>query len=169
MLSFLVLVLPTIWSRHHCSPPMGSIQSDIRVQDGRGNTDELTTLSWQLALGSTLCYRCQMKYRVRKFIVLILLRFRSPEKRSHGTVEVSFVSLKSIYPILESYNFPLVRSSVTCTCDCPGGASYCDLQASSCGNKTNCVDFFNPSISSNGCLFSFLKIPAAICCSLQVT
>ena len=49
----------TMKSEHsvHCSPPAGSVDGHIVVEDGGGGISDLTTLSWQVALGSTLCYR----------------------------------------------------------------------------------------------------------------
>ena len=54
-----------------------------------------------------------------------------------GTVEVTYVSLKSIYSIMDTYKFPLVRSAVQCICDCPGGASHCHNGVNMCTNTTN--------------------------------
>ena len=49
----------TIKSEHsvHCSPPSGSVDGHIVVEDDGGGISDLTTLTWQVALGSTLCYR----------------------------------------------------------------------------------------------------------------
>ena len=44
-----------------------------------------------------------------------------------GHVEVTYTSLKSVYSIMDTYSFPLVRSRVQCTCDCPGGATHCQV------------------------------------------
>ena len=85
-----------------------------------------------------------------------------------GTVEVTYVSLKSIYSMLDSYQFPLVHSSVQCLCDCPGGHSQCDPQTNMCGNMTNCATYYRSSAASTGCFFNFLKLSAAMCCSIQV-
>ena len=41
----------------HCSPPTGSVDGGIVVEDSGGGITDLTTLTWQVALGSTLCYR----------------------------------------------------------------------------------------------------------------
>ena len=41
----------------HCSPPTGSVDGSILVEDGGGGIAGITTLTWQVALGSTLCYR----------------------------------------------------------------------------------------------------------------
>ena len=79
------------------------------------------------------------------------------------------MSLKSIYSILDSYQFPLVASSVQCLCDCPGGSSQCDSQTNMCGNTTNCATYFNPSVRSDGCFFKFLQLSAAMCCSIKVS
>ena len=59
-------------------------------------------------LGETLCYK-----------------FKSESSGMAGTVEVSYVSLKTVYSVLDSFRFPLVSSSVSCVCDCPGGPSHC--------------------------------------------
>ena len=72
----------------------------IVVEDDGGQLSDMTTVSWNIGLGETLCYR-----------------FRSETSDSEGTVEVSYVSLKSIYSIMDTYKFPLVRSSVQCVCD----------------------------------------------------
>ena len=85
-----------------------------------------------------------------------------------GTVEVTYVSLKSIYSILDSYQFPLVASSVQCLCDCPGGSSQCGPQTNMCGNTTNCATHYSHSVRAEGCFFSFLQLSAAMCCSIQV-
>ena len=95
-------------------------------------------------------------------------RFKSETSGLVGTVEVTYVSLKSIYSIMDSYQFPLVHSSVQCLCDCPGGSSQCDPQTNMCGNKTNCANYYNPSVQSDGCFFKFLQLSAAMCCSIQV-
>ena len=41
----------------HCSPPSGSVDGGIVVEDGGGGVADITTITWQVALGSTLCYR----------------------------------------------------------------------------------------------------------------
>ena len=41
----------------HCSPPSGSVDGGIVVEDGEGGVADITTITWQVALGSTLCYR----------------------------------------------------------------------------------------------------------------
>ena len=85
-----------------------------------------------------------------------------------GTVEVTYVSLKSIYSIMDTYKFPLVRSDIKCSCDCPGGASHCDSGADLCGNKTNCANYYNPSVQSTGCFLQWLQLSAAMCCQIKV-
>ena len=70
---------------------------------------------------------------------------------------------------MDSYQFPLVASSVQCLCDCPGGSSQCDSQTNMCGNTTNCATYFNPSVRSDGCFFKFLQLSAAMCCSIKVS
>ena len=52
-----------------------------------------------------------------------------------GMVEVTFLSLKSVYSILDRYRFPLVRSEVSCLCDCPGGAAHCHPGLDLCQNQ----------------------------------
>ena len=90
-----------------CSPSLGSMAGRMVVEQQDGSSLNLTNVSWQLGLGSALCYK-----------------FQSSEVR--GTVEVSYVSLKTIYSVLDSYRFPLVSSYVSCLCDCPGGSSETD-------------------------------------------
>ena len=58
----------------------------IVVEDEAGELSDFTTVSWQVGLGETLCYR-----------------FRSENSGRSGTVEVTFLSLKSVYSILDSY------------------------------------------------------------------
>ena len=72
---------------------------------------DFTTVTWQIGLGETLCYR-----------------FRSEAGGASGLVEVTYTSLKSVYSIMDTYSFPLVRSRVQCTCDCPGGAAHCQVR-----------------------------------------
>ena len=102
-------------------------------------------------LGETLCYK-----------------FKSESSGMSGTVEVTYVSLKSIYSIMDSYKFPLVRSDIQCSCDCPGGASHCDSGADLCRNETNCVNYYNPSVQSSGCFLQWLQLSAAMCCQIKV-
>ena len=82
-------------------------------------------------------------------------------------VEVSYTSLRAVYPVLDSYSFPLVRSRVRCVCDCPGGAAHCP--ADLCGNTTNCHTHYSPSVPSTGCFLSWLQLSASLCCSIQVS
>ena len=135
----------------HCSSPTGSMDGRIVVEEDGGEAADVTTLTWQIGLGETLCYR-----------------FKSETSSLVGMVEVTYVSLKSIYSILDSYQFPLVHSSVQCLCDCPGGHSQCDSQTNMCANITNCASYYNPSVRSSGCFFNFLHLSAAMCCSIQV-
>ena len=58
----------------------------IVVEDEAGELSDFTTVSWQIGLGETLCYR-----------------FRSESRGMSGTVEVTFLSLKSVYSIMDSY------------------------------------------------------------------
>ena len=42
-----------------------------------------------------------------------------------------------MYPVVDSYRFPLVSSRVECVCDCPGGAARCGHRGHDmCGNTT---------------------------------
>ena len=123
----------------------------IVVEEDGGEAADVTTLTWQIGLGETLCYR-----------------FKSETSSLVGTVEVTYMSLKSIYSMLDSYQFPLVHSSVQCLCDCPGGHSQCDSQTNMCANISNCASYYNPSVRSSGCFFNFLHLSAAMCCSIQV-
>jgi len=142
---------PPANNTRHCSSPTGSVDGRIIVEEDGGEVADLTTITWQIGLGETLCYR-----------------FKSETSNLAGTVEVTYVSLKSIYSIMDSYQFPLVKSSVQCLCDCPGGSSQCDSQSNMCGNSTNCANYYNPSVKSQGCFFKFLQLSAAMCCSIQV-
>ena len=142
-------LLPT--NTRHCSSPTGSMDGRIVVEEDGAESADLTTLTWQIRLGETLCYR-----------------FKSETSSLVGTVEVTYVSLKSIYSILDSYQFPLVASSVQCLCDCPGGSSQCDSQTNMCSNTTNCATHYSHSAVPEGCFFKFLKLSAAMCCSIQV-
>ena len=136
----------------HCSSPTGSLEGRLKVEEDGKEAADVTTLTWQIGLGETLCYR-----------------FQSESSGLAGTVEVTYKSLKSIYSIMDSYQFPLVTSAVSCLCDCPGGSSQCDSQTDLCGhNSTNCVTYYNPSARSRGCFLHFLHISAALCCQIQV-
>ena len=44
-------------SSRHCSSQSGSIDGKIVVEEDGGELLDFTTLTWQVALGSTLCYR----------------------------------------------------------------------------------------------------------------
>ena len=123
----------------------------IVVEDEAGQLSDFTTVSWQIGLGETLCYR-----------------FRSESRGMSGTVEVTYLSLKSVYSIMDSYRFPLMRSEVSCLCDCPGGASHCDAGVELCGNNTNCANYYNPSVQSSGCFLHWLQLSAAVCCAIKV-
>ena len=135
----------------HCSSPTGSLDGRIVVEEDGEEAADMTTLTWQIGLGETLCYR-----------------FKSETSKLAGMVEVTYMSLKTIYSIMDSYLFPLVYSSVTCLCDCPGGASQCDSGTNLCDNTTHCVPYYNPSVRSQGCLLHFLQLQAAFCCNIQV-
>ena len=140
-------------TRRHCSPPVGSIDGRILVEQENGDKSHLTSVYWHLGLDTTLCYK-----------------FTSETSSSmSGTVEVTYVSLKSIYSIMDSYTFPLVQSQVQCTCDCPGGVSQCPSGLNMCSNVTNCHTYYNPSVQSGGCVLHWLQLSSALCCQLQVS
>ena len=48
---------------------------------------------------------------------MFLCRFKSETSNLVGTVEVTYVSLKTIYSIMDSYQFSLVYSSVSLVLD----------------------------------------------------
>ena len=41
----------------HCSSPSGSVDGRILVEEEGGATQDFTTITWQIGLGETLCYR----------------------------------------------------------------------------------------------------------------
>ena len=41
----------------HCSSPSGSVDGRIVVEEDGGEISDFTTLTWQVALDTTLCYR----------------------------------------------------------------------------------------------------------------
>ncbi len=49
-----------------------------------------------------------------------------------GVVEVTYVSLRSVYSITDTYQFQLGSASAECSCDCPGGASACAPHTDPC-------------------------------------
>ena len=57
----------------HCSPPSGSVDGGIVVEDGGGGVADITTITWQVALGSTLCYRYNYKVRVFESIRFVFV------------------------------------------------------------------------------------------------
>ena len=81
--------------RRHCSSPsgeymmfrfrlfksllLGSVDGKILVEDDGGQMSDFTTLTWQIGLGETLCYK-----------------FKSETSSVSGTVEVSYQSQASI-------------------------------------------------------------------------
>ena len=88
-----------------------------------------------------------------------------------GHVEVTYTGLKSVYSIMDTYSFPLVRSRVQCTCDCPGGVSHCrgGVASDMCGNSSLCQTFYSPSHPASGCFFSWLSLSASLCCQIRVS
>ena len=130
----------------------GSVDGKIMVEDDGGQMSDFTTVTWQIGLGETLCYR-----------------FRSEATGASGLVEVTYTSLKSVYSIMDTYKFPLVQASASCVCDCPGGASHCSGGVDMCRNETNCHTYYNPSVQSLGCFLQWLKLSASICCQIKVS
>ncbi len=47
-------------------------------------------------------------------------------------MEVTYVSLRSVYSITDTYQFQLGAASAECSCDCPGGASACAPHTDPC-------------------------------------
>ena len=140
-----------------CSPSVGSLAGKIQVEEESGNSVNLTNVSWQLGLSSALCYKFQSDHQ------------HQHHQEARGTVEVSYVSLKTIYPVMDTYRFPLVSSQVSCVCDCPGGPSHCEAGGGElCGNSSLCTSYYNPSVRSAGCFLQWLKLSSALCCSLRV-
>ena len=149
---FLLLSPMYLSSLHspHCTSYVSSMEGHVTMETSGGEKSSVTLLTWQAGLGETLCYKFS-------------------GEQEGGSIEVTYQSLHAVYPILSSYMFPLAESSVSCLCDCPGGSSQCSPQTNLCGNKTNCANYYNPSVQATGCFFNFLKISAAICCSLKVS
>ena len=56
----------------------GSVDGKILVEDDGGQITDFTTVTWQIGLGETLCYR-----------------FRSEASGAAGAVEVTYTSLKA--------------------------------------------------------------------------
>jgi len=135
----------------HCSPPVGTTDGRISVEHKDGQWSQLTSVRWHLGLDTTLCY---------KF---------NGDHGEGGTVEVTYVSLKSVYSVMDTYKFPLVQSSVSCLCDCPGGASHCQSGHNMCKNTTNCHTYYNPSVQSQGCFLHWMKLSSALCCQIKVS
>ena len=103
-----------------------------------------------------------------------------------GTVEVTYLSLKSVYSVQDSYKlvmielcmmlmtvlrFPLAQSHVQCTCDCPGGVSHCQGGVASdlCSNATHCHTYYSPSHPASDCLLDWLSLSASLCCQIRVS
>ena len=104
-------VHPTSEDETYCSPSVGSLAGKIQVEEESGGSVNLTNVSWQLGLASALCYKFQSDQQQQQQVT--------------GSVEVSYVSLKTLYPVMDTYRFPLVSSQVTCVCDCPASAHVC--------------------------------------------
>ena len=150
-------VHPTSEEETYCSPSVGSLAGKIQVEEESGGSVNLTNVSWQLGLASALCYKFQSDHQ------------HEHHQEARGTVEVSYVSLKTIYPVMDTYRFPLVSSQVSCVCDCPGGPSHCEAGGGQlCGNSSLCTSYYNPSVRSAGCFLQWLKLSSALCCSLRV-
>jgi hypothetical protein len=49
--------LPARAPQRHCSSPSGSVDGRILVEEEGGATRDFTTITWQIGLGETLCYR----------------------------------------------------------------------------------------------------------------
>ena len=87
------------------------------MEQYRHNCVMFISLQWQIGLGETLCYR---------------FRPSTPGGGSGSslvkgsTIQVSFLNIRHIYPIANSYHFKLARVQPRCNCDCPGGSNFCN-------------------------------------------
>ena len=44
----------------HCSPPVGTSDGRVMVEQSDGDLTSLTSLNWHLGLHTTLCYKVQL-------------------------------------------------------------------------------------------------------------
>ena len=113
-------------------------------------------------------------------------------------VEVSYTSLRAVYPVLDStVQYSTVQySTVQCVqvsytslravypvldsysfplvrsrvrCVCDCPGGAAHCPADLCGNTTNCHTHYSPSVPSTGCFLSWLQLSASLCCSIQVS
>ena len=68
----------------HCSSPSGSVDGKIVVEEDGGEILDLTTLTWQIALGSTLCYRSGGWNRVELNCFHLQIQVRDQQPGGHG-------------------------------------------------------------------------------------
>ena len=61
---------------------------------------------WQIGLGETLCYR----YSASGASATV----------APSMIEVTYQSVRHVYPVSNSYYFKLAQADVKCVCDCPG-------------------------------------------------
>ena len=54
----------------HCSPPVGTSDGRVMVQQAGGDLATLTSLNWHLGLHTTLCYKVE---RVTRDIIMTLI------------------------------------------------------------------------------------------------
>lgn len=52
-----MIIIICFCQRQHCSSPGGAMDGKIVVEDEAGELSDFTTVSWQIGLGETLCYR----------------------------------------------------------------------------------------------------------------
>lgn len=64
---------------------------------------------WQIRLGETLCYKFSS----------------TGSKEEVNTIEVTYLEVRHIYSVANSYYFKLAQTDVKCICDCPGGGNTC--------------------------------------------
>ena len=68
-------------------------------------------IQWRIGLHDTLCYR--------------FFSLEDDDGGLRGSIQITFVSLKSLYSVSNSYEFGLAEAGVRCNCDCPGGGNIC--------------------------------------------
>ena len=74
---------------------------------------------WQIGLGDTACYRFKTPPDVNNN------SNSSDVLDRRGSIEVTFLSLRSVHAISNAYHFRLAAARAECLCDCPGGKGQC--------------------------------------------
>ena len=63
-----------------------------------------------------------------------------------------------MYPVVDSYRFPLASSRVECVCDCPGGAARCGHRGHDmCGNTTQVTGCYDIEYFAKRMYFKYLS------------